>query len=186
MSREIDSIFELLRASSKQPYIGEPISQLEHSLQAAWAASAAHASEALIAAALLHDIGHLCAPPGTREMPGLGIHEHEEIGAAYLRAAGFGEEVIGPVRFHVRAKRYLVAKHSAYRDKLSSASTATLAHQGGPMSNDEMAAFEREPGFADALRVRAWDEQAKVEGLEGPGLESFRPMLERLRTGTTG
>jgi phosphonate degradation associated HDIG domain protein len=183
MSDQVDAIFELLRASATQPYIGEPVSQLEHALQAAQAASEAHASEALIASALLHDIGHLCAPPGTRQMPGLGIHEHEAIGAAYLRAAGFREEVVVPVRLHVPAKRYLVAKHRAYREKLSSASMATLALQGGPMSEEEMAAFEKEPGFADALRVRAWDDQAKVGGHAVPELESFQALLERVLSG---
>jgi phosphonate degradation associated HDIG domain protein len=181
MSHEIDALFDLLRASATRPYIGEPVSQLEHALQAARAASEAHASEALIASALLHDIGHICASSDAREMPGLGVVDHESIGAAYLRAVGFGDDVVAPIRAHVRAKRYLVAKHRAYRERLSAASTGTLALQGGPMTEREMTAFENEPGFSDALRLRAWDDQAKVVGREVPPLEAFRSLLERLR-----
>ena len=56
----------------------------------------------------------------------------------------------------------------------------TLALQGGPMSSAEVAAFERESGFRDAILLRKWDDQGKVAGLVTPPLESFMPLIEEL------
>jgi 2-amino-1-hydroxyethylphosphonate dioxygenase (glycine-forming) len=175
----VETVFELLEASAKQPYIGEPISQLEHALQTAMLAERSGASDALIAAALLHDVGHLCdaAAPA---MPGLGVAHHESVGAEWLRALGFPDDVVTLVEDHVRAKRYLVATQPAYRNQLSPASIATLALQGGPMSAAEALAFENERGMRDALKLRAWDEQAKVIGARLPPLTKYGAMLERL------
>jgi phosphonate degradation associated HDIG domain protein len=176
----IDELLALLERSSSEPYIGENVSQLEHALQCAALARRANAPDALVAAALLHDIGHLGAPPGARRMASLGVVNHERIGADRLRAAGFSEDVCAPVRDHVRAKRWLVLRRPEYRARLSAASTGTLAHQGGPLSEEEAVAFENEPHFKDALRLRAWDEEAKIEGWTGPSVADYRAMLEKL------
>jgi len=178
----IERILDVLRTSASQPYIGEPVSQLDHALQCAALAARAGADDVTIAAALLHDIGHLCAPDGAKEMPGLGVADHESVGATFLRDAGFDDDIAWLVANHVAAKRYLVATRPEYAAKLSEASRATLALQGGPMSPDEIAAFEREPRMKYALRLRAWDEQAKETAWSGPGLDSYRDLLERIRT----
>jgi len=178
----VAAIVDLLRRSAADPYIGEPISQLEHALQSAALASRAGAGDATIAAALLHDIGHLCASVDAPKMPGLGVTDHEHVGARFLRDAGFSEDVVALVDGHVAAKRYLVATRPEYAAKLSDASRATLALQGGPMSTAEVADFERSPRMKDLLRLRAWDEQAKVVGWTGPDLDSWVPLLERLVT----
>jgi phosphonate degradation associated HDIG domain protein len=177
----VDDLFALLARSANAPYIGENVSQLEHALQCAALARRANASDALVAAALFHDIGHLCAPADAARMADLGVLDHERIGAERLRAAGLPEEVCAPVADHVRAKRWLVLRRPEYRARLSAASTGTLAHQGGPLSEAEAAAFESEPHFKDTLRLRAWDEEAKIEGWTGPSLDDYRALIEKLR-----
>jgi predicted HD phosphohydrolase len=86
------------------------------------------------------------------------------------------------VRLHVPAKRYLCATDPRYFAQLSPASVHTLQLQGGPMSADEVARFELEPWYREAVRVRRWDDQGKVAGLRTPTLEAFVPLLESLAT----
>lgn len=178
----IDDLFSLLDRSSSLPYIGEAVSQLEHALQAAELAARAGSSDAIIAAALLHDIGHICQRDA-EPMAGLGAKHHERIGAEHLASLGFGPGVTALVASHVSAKRWLVARRPEYAATLSDASRQTLVYQGGPMTEDEATRFETEPTFRDALRLRAWDEQAKVVGWSGPSLESYRALLGRLLAG---
>src|SRR6185369_17192362 len=178
--RAADEAIALLARSSGMPYIGEPISQLEHALQCAHLAAEAGAGDALVAASLLHDVGHLCAPAGARAMDGFGVADHERIGAAFLRALGFPERVADLVEGHVQAKRYLVSRTRGYEGKLSPASAATLRHQGGPMSDEEADAFAKDPAFTDKLRLRAWDEQGKRVGFSVPDLASHRALLLRV------
>src|SRR4051794_33510456 len=99
----IDEVFQLLRASAGSPYIGEAVSQLEHALQCAALARDAGGSHALVLAALLHDVGHLCAAESAPRMQGLGVLEHERVGGEYLRDAGFADEVCRLVAGHVAA-----------------------------------------------------------------------------------
>jgi predicted HD phosphohydrolase len=81
------------------------------------------------------------------------------------------------VRLHVAAKRYLCAADADYMRQLSRASVHTLGLQGGPMSPGEARAFEREPRYLEAVRVRRWDDQGKVAGLKTPPLEAYLQML---------
>ena len=178
----VDELFARLRSAADEPYIGEPISQLEHALQCAALARAAHADETTVVAALLHDVGHLCAPDDAERMAELGVVDHEAIGARFVRAIGLPESVAWLVAHHVAAKRYLVATRAEYAAKLSDASKATLVIQGGLITAVEIATFEAEPRWKEALRLRAWDEQAKVVGWSGPGLDDYRALVDRLRT----
>lgn len=172
----LDSLLALLGGASDADYVGEPVSQLAHALQAA-AAAAAHEpwDPELVLAALLHDIGHLA--PGVPQMQGLGARDHERIGRAILRRAGLGSRIQHLVAGHVDAKRYLVATDAAYDAELSPASRATLALQGGPMSPDEILAFEADPDGDAILALRRCDEAAKVPGQSVPGLGHYRPLL---------
>ena len=174
MTQAIDEIERLFEARGGESY-GEGVTVLAHSLQAAAAAASADAPPALIAAALLHDLGHLIEEPDDA----YGYHRHHEAGAAWL-AGRFGPEVTEPIRLHVAAKRYLCAVEPAYADELSPASVHSLARQGGPMSPAEIAAFEREPQGAAAVRLRRWDDCAKETGREVPHLVHYRPLLEAL------
>ena len=167
-------------------YIGEPISQLEHMLQAARLAQRSGADDALILGAFFHDIGHLCAPPDAPQMDGLGVMDHEHIGADFLLSCGYSQRVAELVRLHVQAKRYLCFKNPRYAANLSPASTGTLAHQGGAMSKDEARAFEAHPLHRDILRLRTWDEAAKVVDGESMSMVEIRAISERHLLQTRG
>lgn len=151
---------------------GEGVSQTEHALQAGWLAEQAGAPAALIVAALLHDIGHLIhdLPEDIAET---GVDtQHESLGSAWL-SRHFGPKVTEPVRLHVAAKRYLCTAEPGYFGRLSEASKLSLKLQGGPMSGAEADAFARGPHADAAVRLRHWDEEAKVVGMKTPDLAHF-------------
>lgn len=92
---------------------GEDVSQLDHAVQTAHHAKLDGAPPALIAAALLHDVGHMMQKAG-EDAADHGVDtRHEQISAGYL-ARAFGPEVTEPIRLHVAAKRYRVAVDPAY------------------------------------------------------------------------
>jgi phosphonate degradation associated HDIG domain protein len=158
-------------------YFGEVVTTLEHSLQAAHFARESKASDALVVAALLHDIGHLIdsAPPEFADWKT--DARHEVSGSRWL-AQRFGPEVSEPVRLHVPAKRYLCATDPSFLAHLSPASVRTLALQGGPMSGAETAAFRLEPFHRDAIQLRHWDDSGKVAGLRTANFAQYRALIE--------
>jgi phosphonate degradation associated HDIG domain protein len=172
-----DEILAIYQKGGSSAYFGESVSMTEHALQAAFFARAAGAPPGLIVAALLHDIGHLID-----DVPGdiadwITDAHHEQVGSRWL-ARRFRPEVSEPVRLHVPAKRYLLATDAEYFAKLSPASVITLKLQGGPMAAHEVATFETELFYQDAVRVRQWDDQGKVAGLKTPGLGDYRALIE--------
>jgi len=176
-----DELIAIFQGRGAGSYFGERVTVTGHSLQAAYLAENARAPEGLVIAALLHDIGHLIEPAPEDFADWKDDARHEASGSAWL-ASRFGPEVSEPVRLHVAAKRYLCAVDDAYHAMLSPVSVATLRLQGGPMSRAECAAFESEPHFADAVRLRRWDDAAKVADLDVPGLSHYRTAIEnRLR-----
>ncbi len=173
----IDEIFTLFARQGDEAYFGEPVSQTEHALQAAYEAEQEGAPDLLVVAALLHDVGHLLHGEA-ENIADRGVDaRHEEVGEAWL-SRSFGPEVAEPVGLHVPAKRYLCAVDPAYAEQLSPASVQSLALQGGPMSEEEVRAFEQHPCSRAAVRLRRWDDMAKVPGLEVPGLAHYRARLE--------
>jgi len=178
----LDSLFSVYEEAGHADYIGECVSQLEHMQQAAWLARHAGADDALILGAFFHDIGHLVASAGAPQMEGLGVLEHERVGAQYLRDCGFSGRIADLVELHVQAKRYLCFSRPGYAQKLSSASLGTLAFQGGAMSAEEARQFELHPLFADILRLRAWDEAAKVKNGDGMDLVELRTLAQKCRS----
>ncbi|MFF2614988.1 phosphonate degradation HD-domain oxygenase [Kitasatospora sp. NPDC058046] len=175
----LDTIAALFAGEGAAEYLGEEVTMAEHMLQAAAAAEAAGAPDHLVAAALLHDVGHFHgALHGTDLMQGQD-NRHSDSGADWL-ARWFGPEVTEPVRLHVAAKRYLCAVEPGYREKLSAASEYTLTVQGGPMDEQQAAAFAELPGARDAVAVRRWDELAKEAGAPTPGFAHYRPLLAAL------
>ncbi len=160
----------------------EAVSQLDHALQTAALARAEGAPEALVVAALLHDVGHLLELRDGGAAHGdvavdLG---HEARGARWL-ARLFAPDVTGPIALHVAAKRYRCAVDPAYQDGLSEGSRRSLARQGGPMDAAEVARFEANPAHPDAVRLRGWDDGGKVtDGLEVPPFSAYVALLDRL------
>ncbi len=135
--------------------------------------------DALVVAALLHDIGHLLHDL-PEDAPDAGIDDrHETSGHHYLKEH-FGPEVTEPVRLHVAAKRYLCAVDPSYQGQLSEPSLVSLRLQGGHMSEEELNAFRASPFWQDAVQLRHWDDEAKVVDLETPSLSHFLPRIERV------
>ncbi len=166
----VETIGELFAGPGAQAYLGEPVTIGAHMLQAGALAEAAGADSPLVAAALLHDIGHLRHETDAR---------HGEAGARWL-SQWFGEAVTEPVRLHVAAKRYLCAVEPGYFTLLSAESVRTLSRQGGPMTAEEAAAFEALPHAADAVAVRRWDDEAKDPAVTPPEFAHFAPLLDAL------
>jgi phosphonate degradation associated HDIG domain protein len=172
-----DEILALYQRRGSDAYFGESVSMTEHALQAAYFAQAATAPPALIVAALLHDVGHLIEDVPSDIADWTTDAHHEEIGSRWL-ARRFRPEVSEPVRLHVPAKRYLLATDAGYFAQLSPASVITLKLQGGPMAVHEVAKFETERFYKDAVRVRQWDDQGKVTGLTTPAIGDYRALIE--------
>ncbi|GAA0298707.1 HD domain-containing protein [Sphingomonas oligophenolica] len=174
----IDRIFSIFNTFGDIHY-GEDVSQIEHILQSAHLARQDGASEALIAAALLHDVGQFLDDAGkAAEEKGIDAR-HEISGAAYLTPY-FPPSVTDPVRLHVEAKRYLCSAEPGYREGLSRASELSLTLQGGPHNPQEMEDFLAKPGAEDAIRLRRYDDLGKRQDWPVPDLESYRPLLESL------
>ena len=166
-----ERIFELLSAGGGEAYFGEPVTVLEHSLQAAWFVQRKGGEETLVAAALLHDLGHLLHSEG-EDAAERGLDtRHEELGAEAL-AEHLPAAVLDPIRMHVAAKRYLCRANARYLAALSLASVASLALQGGPMSAAEAEEFIALPHAGEAITLRHADDAAKVRGLGVPELET--------------
>jgi [1-hydroxy-2-(trimethylamino)ethyl]phosphonate dioxygenase len=174
---KIDSLIDLLNAKGGSAYFGEPVSILEHSLQAAHSAELAGAGAASISAALLHDVGHMLhgldEEIAQRGLDGM----HEEVAAKYL-SRWFGDEVTVPILLHVPAKRFLCWQDRAYLQQLSPSSLESLALQGGPMNDEQAAEFLRNPFAQAAIALRRWDDEAKVPGLRVPYAAYYLPMLQ--------
>lgn len=174
-----DEIEALFADRGDAAYFGEAVTQTEHALQTAYLAEGDGAPPTLVVAALLHDIGHLLHRAG-EDIAERGIDtRHERIGARWL-ARHFGTAVSEPVRLHVAAKRYLCGIEPHYVERLSAASIQSLELQGGPMRPGEARQFERQDDWQAAVRLRRWDEEAKVIGLRVPDLEHYRAIIETL------
>lgn len=176
----VDELVELYDGPLALELYDEAVTELDHALQCAVLAADAGADDALVAAALLHDIGHLLVGdlvPIDVELER--DHRHERVGAAHL-ARSFGPDVAGPVRLHVEAKRYLCAVEPGYEPALSASSRRSLAVQGGTMTPAEVARFEAEPGFEAAVQVRRWDDEAKVADRSVPPFATYVPILRQL------
>jgi [1-hydroxy-2-(trimethylamino)ethyl]phosphonate dioxygenase len=173
----IDTVFDILRDNGRGNYGEGAVTQLGHALQCALLAERDGAGSALVAAALLHDIGHLVNPDDRAAADRGEDGGHERIGARFLRS-WFGEAVALPVELHVAAKRWLTATDPAYAATLSPTSARSLEVQGGPFSAEAAQRFAALPGAADAIRLRRWDEQAKLRGAAVPPLDHFRRHLE--------
>ncbi|QPC43818.1 HD domain-containing protein [Kaustia mangrovi] len=172
MTDVVAEIRTMVASRGAELYGGEAVTQEQHALQCAMLAEDEGATPALIAAALLHDIGHLL-DPGFDDAPAETRDKlHEAVGGRFL-TRWFGPEVTEPVRLHVDAKRYLCAIDPSYRATLSPASEHSLMLQGGPMGGSEAAAFIAQPHADAAVRLRGWDDRAKDPHGQTPPLDHF-------------
>ena len=175
----VEFIADIFERRGAESYLGEPVTMSEHMLQGAWLAEQDGAPEELVAAALLHDIGHYTSEFGTYSPDDVEDKHHDEAGGEVL-APFFPPVIVECVRLHVSAKRYLCATDPTYFAKLSPASVHTLSLQGGPMSAEEVAEFRRNPFHDEAVRVRIWDEGGKVADMKTRAFRDYVPLLERV------
>lgn len=177
-ARSVDEVLALYEEWAGEQY-DEAVTQLAHALQTAALARAEGAEDTLVAAALLHDVGHLLELQSGAKGPSAIDARHEAIGAAHLDVL-FGPSVTQPIALHVRAKRYLCAVDGEYHDGLSDGSKRSLEQQGGPLDERGVAAFEALPAHDDAVRLRRWDDGGKVDGLDVADLATYRGLLSSL------
>ncbi|SPH16959.1 hypothetical protein DEA8626_00473 [Defluviimonas aquaemixtae] len=172
----LEDIFE---RRGGEEYLGEPVTMAEHMLQGAAMAEQNGMTDEIIVGALLHDVGHFTSEFGTFSMDDTEDRHHEEAGAEVL-AAFFPSVITDCVRYHVAAKRYLCATKPDYFDRLSEASVHSLNLQGGPMSADEVTAFEKNPNLKQIVQVRYLDDAGKRADMKTPPFAHFAPMVQRI------
>ncbi|MEM6254893.1 MAG: phosphonate degradation HD-domain oxygenase [Cyanobacteria bacterium P01_D01_bin.156] len=177
MTINLDQVLTLYRNRGQAQYGGEAVSQLEHALQCATLAEESGESPHLIAACLLHDLGHLVHHLGDNPAE-QGIDDRHEYRAVPALETLFPKSVTLPIQLHVAAKRYLCAVDDGYWASLSPASKQSLELQGGIFSPKKAEAFIQQPSAVDAVKLRRWDDLAKVKDLTTPDLDHFQPILE--------
>ena len=172
MALSIEDIRQLYESHGAIAYSGEPVTQLEHALQSGMLAEQAGASEELVVASFLHDLGHLLNLQGASPTVQGIDDQHQYFALPFLRRV-LPEAVLEPIRLHVDAKRCLCAIDEGYFGKLSADSVRSLKLQGGVLSQEEAQAFLAKPYAEDAIQLRRWDDLAKVEGLATPDLAHY-------------
>jgi phosphonate degradation associated HDIG domain protein len=175
----VDFLGSIFDRRGSDEYLGEPVTMGEHMLQGATLAERAGRPKEIIAAALLHDIGHFTSEFGTFSMDDTEDRHHEDAGAEILDQF-FPSVITDCVRYHVAAKRYLCATKPEYFSRLSEASIHSLNLQGGPMSDEEVAQFRKNPNLEDIIAVRYLDEAGKIAGMETPDFWHFAPLLQEI------
>lgn len=172
-------IGDIFERCGDEEYLGEPVTMAEHMLQGATIAEQNGQDEVIIVGALLHDIGYFTSEFGTFSMEDTEDRYHEEAGAEVL-SQFFPSVITDCVRYHVAAKRYLCATRPDYFKRLSPASVHSLNLQGGPMSDEEVVEFERNPNLKEILQVRYLDEAGKRADMETPPFSHFAPVVQRI------
>ena len=180
MSTGVLESIDRLFADKGAEHYGEGVTQREHALQSALCAEAEGAPETLVVAALLHDVGHFLHPDAQAAADKGVSDRHEHIGAGWLAAGGFPPEVTEPIRLHVDAKRYLCRAEPDYQAELSLASRKSLEAQGGTFDDVDAAAFAARAHADAAIRLRRWDEAAKVVGKPTPDWAHYRDAAARV------
>ena len=179
MSQVFQEIEKIFTTGISEEYLGEDVKLVEHMLQCGDLAKEAGAPDYLVVASLLHDIGHLLVDDAVgAQDSGIDMH-HDAVGARWLEER-FPSTVSEPVRLHVAAKGYLVTTNHDYLSKLSHASVQTLYMQGGPLNQDEVIEFISREGAEDAVRVRLWDDLAKVRDKPTSTLLEFKSLIDSL------
>ena len=175
----VDFILELFARRGAEEYMGEKVSIAQHMEQSAACATDAGASDELVIASLLHDIGHFVGDFPIDALENGIDNLHEEAGARFLETF-YPASVTEPIRHHVAAKRYLCATDPEYLSRLSEASVHTLKVQGGPMNPDEIAAFEKLPYLDSCLQMRIWDDEGKDPDRPHPDFSHYRELVQNL------
>ena len=177
MALTLDEITGLFHANGAVQYGAEAVTQQQHALQCAQLAERDGASPELIAAALLHDLGHLLT--AGKALVSAGSDDlHQFIALPFLRGV-FPEAVLAPIRLHVDAKRYMCRVDPSYWASLSPASKKSLVLQGGPFTQEQAHDFMAQAFASDAVALRRWDDCAKNPEASTPGWAHYAAVLQR-------
>ena len=147
----------------------------EHMIQTAMLAEKTNCSSNLVCSSLLHDYGHFILENPDDLIAKNEDGKHEDIGYSFLEKY-FIEDVLGPIKYHVKAKKYL-ARGKKYYKLLSEASKISLKLQGGAMSKEEAKKFERNKFFENSIKLRKFDEIAKKSGLKIKSIKEYKNLL---------
>ena len=175
MSLTMDEITALYSEQGAVQYGMEAVNQRQHALQCAHLAECAGAQPELVAAALLHDLGHLVAKRDAVNAANTD-RRHQYVALPFLETL-FLPAVLEPIRLHVDAKRYLCHVEATYWATLSPESQRSLALQGGPFSAQQAEAFMSLPFSADAVALRRWDDSAKDPAAVTPNWAHYEALL---------
>ena len=162
-------------SNNKSLYIGEKVTMSEHMIQTAMLAEKTNCSSNLVCSSLLHDYGHFILENPDDLVAKDKDGRHEDVGYEFLEKY-FLEDVLGPIKYHVKAKKYLV-REKKYYELLSEASKASLKLQGGVMSNEEAKKFETNKFFENSIKLRKFDEIAKESGLKIKSINEYKNLL---------
>ena len=165
-------IRERLEDGKHRQYGQEPVSELVHALQCATLAEDEGADDELVV-----EDGDLSDSVGSGSgTPPNG--DHGELGAEQLHEY-FSDRILFCIGNHAEAKRYLCTAEPEYFARLSTGSVVTLEKQGGKMDEDERATFESSPYYADAVKLRRWDDRGKVPGAAARSLDHWMAKVEK-------
>ncbi len=179
MALTLLGINQLLTDHGRNQYGGEAVSQLEHALQCAYLAERAGETPETVAAAFLHDLGHMLAAHRDQHTEPVAANDddlHQYVAIPFLRGL-LPDAVLEPIRLHVDAKRYLCAIDTNYWSALSDASKKSLTRQGGAFSAEQVEAFDQQPYAQEAVRLRRYDDLAKIPFKVTPGIERYAQVL---------
>ena len=173
----VEEILAIYAARGAGAYFGERVSMTEHGLQAAHFAQAEDAPSHSSSPALLHDVDTSEEVPDSLEDWRTDAH-HEEVGARWL-SQRFHPEVCEAVRL-ARAGKALPVRHRC----------GLLRHAQSPRYTPWCCGVARwprtrsrasdEPYHREVVRVRRWDDQGKVAGLQTAALHDYARMIETL------
>jgi len=161
--------------NNKSLYIGEKVTMTEHMIQTAMLAEKNNSSSNLVCASLLHDYGHFILENPDDLVRKEKDGKHEELGYKFLKKY-FINDVVEPIKYHVKAKKYL-ARDKKYYDCLSEASKKSLKFQGGIMNNKEAKEFECIKFFESSIKLRKFDEVAKKRDLKIKSINEYKNLL---------
>ncbi len=184
MSLSIPDIEQLLGSRATIWYGQEAVSQLDHALQCAHLAEQADETPETVVAALLHDLGHMLNaerdPVADADAPPEKDDLHQYVALPFLRSL-FPDAVLEPIKLHVDAKRYLCAVDAGYWKALSPASKHSLELQGGRYDEEQVRSFEALTFYSEAVRLRRYDDLAKVPGQITPPLAHYATLMEQVK-----
>jgi predicted HD phosphohydrolase len=162
-------------SNNKSLYIGEKVTMTEHMIQTAMLAEKNNSPSSLVCSCLLHDYGHFILENPDNLVKKEKDGKHEKLGYEFLRKY-FVKNVVEPIRYHVKAKKYL-ARDVKYYGMLSEASKISLKLQGGIMDDKEAKEFEDNEFFEDSIKLRRFDEGAKKADLKIKSIKEYKNLL---------